>query len=680
MAAKQFKLAQVPLDLKNNTDKLPFFLLDLGPDFLREPRQDDKPSQPVAWKWEVICVKDFINNSANRDLLSDHGYGAISYGWGIHEPPYPQPRPSYDPKTDPVPKFPAQYSWLIPKIWNYQTPDNPGSSNTVAQSLTLDRVRAVFRTMQKRFVWWDHACIPQIDATQGHQAPQAQLSPDLKKLRSQEVDKQKTVYELADVGAVWIHQITWRQADKWGKVKDFDVSKVLLQASSLTDFTDPRKIPMFKSTDTPVTGSARATLVALLGNPNSTSAWRTAIENFLKGLEAVKDQEYWFRSLWCFQEEALLKKQAFLDYNGNLLGWDANPVQTFDRKVYPLVKRKEGDLNKDDGGVNAPCAFHIMCCTTLLAIMISTTITGSAPVREIEDIQKGPGGSDFLKSALKSLSNSGLLFFPHDSPLELVASARRGRIVGRYLQDKYYAMKGVLGLDDSIMTSDYNLNEDQIQPLFFAAIVKHYQWTTLMLAKSDADSIGWTSVSAGRYEPIGSYVGVKWPAKDAPIPKYFPKLEYDIGNAELVVRLPVGEKSGPEYRYIEYWIPTGGNMKRYTLDAAKPVSDKLTNEILFQDLTLPPPGVHSWCLIPFQRLLKSGEVKKGQDTSFDTWRSSWDRSETARDARCIYLTKWDASTAKGVFSGIVDVRGGAVAGGTRTRWTITDKDVRMKWA
>lgn len=673
--ANSFIDAAKPLDLSPaNVLKLPYFLLDLGADFFKEPLEDKvKPKE--SWGWRIIIIEDFIQDANNKTLLAKSGYGAISYGWGAHEA---NPRPSYDEKNRFVPAFPkAPYKWRFPEIWDYPTPDGPGSGTSVKQSLDFDHVRAVFRTMRKRFVWWDHACIPQEDATQGWGSV-VPLDPILKTRRSQEVEKQKVVYQFADVGAAWIHQITWRSDN------EFDISKILLKAASqqLPDLETFRDLKKFNSTEATIKGTPRAMLAAVLGSPTDAPTWCTAVNSFLDSLEKIKAQEYWFRSLWCFQEGALLRPQAFLDYNGKLLGFNHQPSDpaAVDVKPYPIIKDPKGNE------VNAPCYLHITGCTTLLSNMISTVLLNAddpKAAREVVAVAKGGNvgqvtGIEFLKTVRRRLGDSGLMFYAQNSPLEMLASARSSRSHSRYWQDQYFAMIGVLGLNDSILKVDYSqtqaAHELDLQKDFFAQILSQYQWPTLLLAKSTNETIkSWAAVSAGNFEPIGDFVPGVYPGKDAPVPSYQYSLSYDKATDEVVITPPASSK------IIPCWRPNKGSAALMEIDPKNPVAAATANEILFTSLDFTSQtfaGKTNWCLLPFQRLLGPNEKEPPLSTMPFQY-TPWQGSDQQRNARCLYLEKWDDNTRSGVYRGVVDIKQADMKAGTDA--IDLKADVRMKW-
>ena len=152
MSKATFSTRTPPLDLSKIDFRVwPKFILDLGADFLSEEEWVIGSPKKPAWKWTIHCLEDFCKDAANKTLFETHGYGAVSYAWGFEYINKPVPIHS---STDPVPNMPdPRYKWEIPKC---------------DLLFTLNDVRRVFKTMGKRFVWWDHACIPQLDLSNGY--------------------------------------------------------------------------------------------------------------------------------------------------------------------------------------------------------------------------------------------------------------------------------------------------------------------------------------------------------------------------------------------------------------------------------------------------------------------------------------------------------------------------------
>ncbi|MCJ1338622.1 hypothetical protein MMC09_003911 [Bachmanniomyces sp. S44760] len=653
MSKPTFTKRTTPLDLsKVDLRAWPKFILDLGPDFLSEPEWIIAPhNKPPTWQWTIHCLEDFVKVPANKTLFETNGYGAISYAWGFEYKGKPIPN---HPLTDPIPSMPdPKYKWEFPQC---------------ALLFNLNDIRRVFKTMQKRFVWWDHACIPQQDLSKGYPAPA--LTPLLSTVRSEEVAKQKATYELADVGAVWIHRIEWN--------KDPMIKKVLLAAPSVNvkELKDLNALySTFNYTQAVIPQTARAYLVEAFKKPPTAASWKTAIVDFLEQLAKVKEEDKWFSSLWSFQEGVLLQSQAFIDKTGQYLRHDGTAsdfIAPVDRLPFPRIK-----TSKDEA--DALGLWHLTTLTTLLAGYMAQAIRDpSKAIKELAGVTQLPACSTFLSDKLHILGTSGLLFYPQNSPLEMICAARRSRETNWSVLDRYYAMIGVLGIS---LIADYGATEERAQQIFFPAVLQAFQWPTLLLARSlqppPQPESWWLAVSTGLIEPLGGYFDAGFVAKGAKAPPTYPPIHYEQATDEIVLSkppMPINMKRNDEPPSLNIWEPASWTKSTfYYILHTLPMDSKISQQVMLQDIKLNEANLGSdMHLIPIQRL---DGATADANKPFDL---AWSPAEKGkpRSVRCLLvkgLSKPTATSLECSFMGIIEVHGLVV------RQYQEYESIKMKW-
>ncbi|KAG8528960.1 uncharacterized protein KY384_006649 [Bacidia gigantensis] len=512
----------------------PGFLVDLGPDY-KTLKADSN-----TWPWKVISVQDlYTDDFYAAKVLLEQGWGAVSYAWGEYLPTFDKGgtyRPVFESREKenlPLPYIPPNVSPDVAKAWNWGVP-------TVKQ-VTVGQVKKVFLTLGKRFVWWDVVCLPQRDFSQGFDKDLTRVPPYLgapwlpdflDTICNHELDKQKFVYEKATAGAAWLTQI------EWGSATLSKLEGLLQNTPKLLDLDTVRTIintqgPEIKviTKDTPVW----KILSNVLGSPSLGVAteWRTAIEAFCDKINGIRDSEAWFRSLWSFQEGRLMKQQAFLDKQGQILPLGTSYNASGATVVYPRTFLQVGNDYKE---TSSPNATTVITFVTLLASQISLAYnsafgsgTAGMPIPPLVELWNTPiSATDkrpVLEPCLQTLTSSGLLYYPEDSPLEIIAAARRSRFPSLFVKDAYFASTGVLGLVKVDETTDYRMKDptnysgpknndqayaqwitDTLPKAFFEAVVKKYQWLALLLARNPKDKVAnWGAVSMGHFEPITPY-------------------------------------------------------------------------------------------------------------------------------------------------------------------------------
>ena len=432
-------------------DTTPSFLVDLGPGF-KSLKPDVNANNP--WPWKVISVQDLPNDEdpdTMRALMAE-GWAAISYAWGEFLPTQPfKYRPVYDGPREqnglPSAYVPQGASEKRRKEWNW-----PMHKSTVP-SLSLENFRKVVITIGKRFFWWDLACLPQVDYSQGfwrnmdnkddkgNPAPMAgpvYLSDELNAIAEKEVTKQKYVYDRAAVGAAWLHQITW------DGTAQSPTKALLTQAPALIDLETVKTIVSDTTNPSYSGDSVVNVLSTVLGikNPKDSAAWLTAIIQFKDSLAKIRMEDAWFRSLWSFQEGKLLKVQAFLDSQGSVLkppGWTLVKGQT---PPYPNIKLQVGNDYKDS---SSPDVSDITSIATLLASQVSIAYIGqqnpklsSKAIPALVDLWTK--NTKDMSMVVADIASTGLLYYTEDMPLERIIAARRSRYPSFWYADAFYAV------------------------------------------------------------------------------------------------------------------------------------------------------------------------------------------------------------------------------------------------
>ena len=388
---------------------------------------------------------------------------------------------------------------------------------------------------------WDVVCLPQRDITQGFDKDLKRVPPYLgppwlpdflDTICNQELDKQKYVYEKATAGAAWLTQISW------GSGTPSKLESLLKDTPKMLDLETVRTIINIQGSDVKIVTKDTPVwkiLSNVLGSPSLGNAaeWRTAIEAFCEKVKGIRDSEAWFRSLWSFQEGRLMKQQAFLDSQGQVLPLGTSYNASGATVSYPKTFIQVGDDYKE---TSSPNATTVISFVTLLASQISLAYnsalgsgTAGMPIPPLVELWttniSATDKRPVLEPCLQTLTSSGLLYYPEDSPLEIIAAARRSRFPSLFVKDAYFASTGVLGLIKVDDARDYRMkdptnysgprNDDQayakwitdtLPKAFFEAVVKRYQWLALLLARNPKDKVThWGAVSMGHFEPITPY-------------------------------------------------------------------------------------------------------------------------------------------------------------------------------
>jgi hypothetical protein len=706
-----FRAPAQKLVVPSSFDKFPKFLLDLGVNFFQEPVSDKLPLKQ-AWGWKIIDVEEFVADPNNKAELEKHGYGAISYGWGPYWP-WGSTQESYPIEKERrlKPEFAnsAGLQWSFPLILNYTTASGINNGNE-KHHLDFDQVRLVFKTIGKRFVWWDHACIPQYPGKGSVEAAIKQLtderrkagnntpvtdadlplllqdlSPTLKAVRGLEVGKQKYVYENADVGAVWIHQIVWSTD------RNFAIQKILANASysdTAAGFEAVQdELLKFSSLSAPIEGTARALLLKVLKDPKNTAELKASISNFLANLTIIKNEEYWFQSIWCFQEGRLLKRQALLDYEAKLLGVDnlagkgVDPLPLVPGPYNKVQANATSSKTKGNRTIDAPSYLHLTACTTLLAGFINESLKKQGGKCPIDFVDLANTDRSFLENSLVSLKNSGLMFYQEGAILDVLASARHSRTFSRFQHDLYYGLEGVLGLDGTFLKPDYTIPDSrmiEVARQFFKQLVYQFDWRVVLLAKADgSDPMNmneWAAVSRGFYEPVADQLPeLKFPPKNANNPTLIYNDTQADGNKLVIV-----QPSSPASKGILTWKPS----QKPTVSAIlyklgqfpQPINPGNSGTIL-NSAVVDHQEISSWAatdrLIPIQRTGVDTRTEKAPD-AFD-----FSGFGTSCSALCLYLKAWDDTTKAGQYSGWVRLTNMPVK--ELQDAYITQENVNMLW-
>jgi hypothetical protein len=241
--------------------------------------------------------------------------------------------------------------------------------------------------------------------------------------------------------------------------------------------------------------------------PAQSDGINARLDDIKKQVIALKDLFFgicegdgYFRSLWSLQEVRLLKKQYFVDADDN---------------AYDLAFEK---------GTKSNASFlHLAVIATFLTSQLSLALAvtnGSSATAARARVKANPNlvalcqrGSDDrreIEEAMRKLKGCGMALAPSETPLQVLAAARRSRFPSLRPQDNYHAMKGALALDGDFAWDDAKVNYNAALPdqqkEFFRLLIKKYQWKMLQLAKSPADpASGWGGVSLGHFEPVAAF-------------------------------------------------------------------------------------------------------------------------------------------------------------------------------
>lgn len=390
--------------------------------------------------------------------------------------------------------------------------------------------------------------------------------------------------------------------------------------------------------------------------------------------------EAYFRSLWSFQEIRLLKNQYFVDKN----------AATYNMDFTSVSKDKSHTPKQEANFLHLTSVVEFFCSQVSLALAASTEIsdTKRAALEANPDLvilaQKD---APFVRQVLADVKGSAMAFAPQETPLQVLAAARRSRFPNTERKDNYFGLQGVLALDgDFGMKLEYNKVDDFKDPAkdtiplnkarqeFFKRFVQRFQWDALMLAKAQVDDVvDWTAVSLGHFEPISAFfegfifnnfATMSSPRYMLPTLAY----NYDDKNDSLDMVPFTGNKS------FEVWKLPGdlsaAKTLLYTLESKpdwynidrdpKATTTKSPSEIAVSGIVSPRALTNDMqknanrFLIPIQPLN-------------DTWSPlalASDQTSIPKDEVCdrCLLVEQVSGDAKmgvlgGVFGGIVDVRG-----------------------
>jgi hypothetical protein len=529
---------------KYEETKTPTYLIDFGADFAFA----DKPYDPsITFPWKIIEVQKL--SIADKRVLLDQGWAAVSYAYGAAARKWGVMRPNYDATKSNIPvaadqKVRDEILTCFPQIL-YPKADlnNPKEEDKFV--FTIDDAKAIFWTVRKRFLWWDMACVPQED----RKDPTIPMPKIRKDANGKEVGKQKYVYGPASAGVVWLLQADFTDT------KNDNPLKPLFGKSLPFDIKDLEK-------GIPSAADALKWLTAILG-PKYCVNFSSLVEGLqakiFKAIDAVTQSDRSFSSLWCFQESKLMGPQILVDRKGNRLNW-SDQINTVPENTFTHTQVNGGRT------VLRPGIPGLTAIVTFLATEISLATTSPKDDRLPEILRdanlKKAGmdridGTILLQILLHRLARSGLIYYPENSPLELIIAARRNRPTEmRYPKNKYDAMIGVL---DIVAHSDFKDDRTQNPPIFrpgayegdglaaskqfFLDNLARYQWRMLLVAKLNKripeankdltrliddpnDKINkppnkipqeflpsqcyesWSSVSEGLFEPIRAYCQV----------------------------------------------------------------------------------------------------------------------------------------------------------------------------
>jgi len=384
-------------------------------------------------EWKVQPYTD-----VSREILDTEGYGIVSYTWG----------------------YIADYENLATDTPQGIQWDVPGT-----QRWPLSNARNVMNKIGTRYMWWDWMCVPQ-----GGRGAMKKLSPELEKVKGEEIAKQMHIYRNAKKSIIWLHSTFW---------KDESALKALL-------LQRPRD-----------------------GNPPPTTTLER-LRQMEEELRAAQNGENWLCSGWTLQEGVLLGPTHLVDVNGGKL-----QGESFFHGGYASV-------------------LDITTPITHLAIKLareffihaeSQDINGDTTTGQLAQLLDNPDSAAELRRSLKTLISSGLVGYTEFSPLYILAG-KQSRTFG-FPKDAYFALLGAMGLDD--IGVDYCKPIGDINKAFLVALIKRYQWTMLLLPLPDENLVKelhgqqlvtrnfrWSDIADGVLLPIGVFIDTLIKAKVQP--------------------------------------------------------------------------------------------------------------------------------------------------------------------
>ncbi|KAJ9658991.1 hypothetical protein H2198_003420 [Neophaeococcomyces mojaviensis] len=687
------------------SEMTPAFLVDLGANFKAVAADTSDPDKKKLM-WRTIQVESL----PDRDIegaraLYENGWAAISYAWGEYA------RGSRDGwtgdrKTNGLPLAVDDTYDEAKRFTKASKPANPLDWQLPkCDVINIDVLKKIFLKFERRYVWWDWACIPQRTRKPDAGEPYLkELPKELQAMTDAEVNKQRYVYEYATTGGSYLHPQDFKQAS--------DLKDVLKKSC---DAFDPNDIEVWLSgrkTDSRLKVINHALSEPLFGPRLSIGKQdkdrnirldelKNSIIDIKKKLLKIRDGDGYFRSLWSFQEVRLLKTQYFFDKNANT--YDLNFTTTLDgtRKM---------DANFLHLAIIA--AFINSQLSLALAVKTNPALKKTLAAQINEDIVElcSRSDQDFeeLSATLRELKGSGLAFAPQETPLQVLAAARRSRFPSAMPQDNYWAMLGCLALDGPFtMTVKYDIPVDEkstdtagaqrlrVLPShrqdFLRVLLKKYQWQILQLAKSPNDTTAsWEAISLGHFEPIASYFEgfiVNSLAEKKSTVYEVPFLEYNQTSDEIemkplwnsnkktftVWKMPVDITQQPSTniaytldRDITWFDVEAGGDPRKNFPTGKPVDVAPSARVNLKSLGNDQESNKNRLLIPLESLS-------------ETWSSLvWDGKEHGAGevaARCLLIENYSADKDgiyRGTFGCIMDVVGMKIE-------SVEIKDLRLKW-
>jgi hypothetical protein len=356
----------------------PSYLVDFGADCTFEGNFD-----AARFKWEIIKVQRLSID--DKQALLNQGWGAISYAYGADARKTGEIRPNY--KSEENPPTPRdddlkKILTCLPKIMKPKV--DPKSTTEVDQYVwDLKEIKKVFWSMKKRFLWWDLACVPQVDYMLN-----PPMSDERKRAMDAEVAKQKYVYGPATAGAIWLLKADFTKED--------DKIRSVFRGAPLFDLKE-------LEAGLPDADKAKTWLTSILGTGSmeSWASFEAALKSFLSAIDKITSADLSFSSIWCFQESKLMGPQIFVDRNGNRLDWDRKVANDADF-LYTTVNGKK---------MLRPGMPALTAMVTFLAAELSLAMVNPTDKRLPTVIRMVVKDLDLalLDVSLKKLSRSGLV-------------------------------------------------------------------------------------------------------------------------------------------------------------------------------------------------------------------------------------------------------------------------------
>ncbi|THC91588.1 hypothetical protein EYZ11_008956 [Aspergillus tanneri] len=309
--------------------------------------------------------------------------------------------------------------------------------------LPLDTARAVMQSMEMKYVWWDWMCVPQ--------GNRYTLSPELLKVKGEEISKQMVIYKESKKSIVWVHRTE------------------LGNHSTLEKF--------------------------LLGKLPARENIQKYMEDVQKTLKNIQVEEPWLTSVWTLQEGVLLSETILLDMSGAKLPG-------------PKFYHNDGHASVIDLTVGIT-QFVINVAKAFMWISEADNADNldDTPIGDlVQFIRSSKENYDFIACILARIIRTGLVSYAGESPLYILAGKDSRRC--SQPEDKCWALLGALELEGIKPWYSEGRDMDQVNAVFFSSLLMKYQLKLLIVPEINY-SLSWPKrVVEGTSLPLGVFFGI----------------------------------------------------------------------------------------------------------------------------------------------------------------------------